>query len=201
MMHHQIPTLVAALLVTAAPFAAALEPGDRVELSLRGVAASEREKIEGTYRVGASGTIKLPLLDSQLDARGLSPEQLARAAENAFTKQGIYTHPSIEVEVLEGEEVKGLSFVSVGGQVRRAGQTAFQNNLTVIQAIDAAGGRNDFGGRNLYLIRSGRQYCLDFRKLAHKSIRLQPGDSLQVSQKAVIDRWKGSESAIEVLKK
>ena len=61
------------------------------------------------------------------------------------------------------------------------------------------GGRNDFGGRNLLLLRGGKQYCLDFLNLKHKNIQLLPDDSLQVEQKGVLDRWKGSDEAVKVL--
>jgi protein involved in polysaccharide export with SLBB domain len=75
----------------------------------------------------------------------------------------------------------------------------FRKDMTVIQAIDSAGGRNDFGGRNLFLIRDGKQVCLDFTKLAHKNIILRPGDSIQVEQKGILDRWKGQEDAVKPL--
>jgi hypothetical protein len=71
--------------------------------------------------------------------------------------------------------------------------------MTVIQAIDAAGGRNAFGGRNILLIRGGKQYCIDFLNLKHRNIRLKPDDSLQVEQTGVLDRWKGNDEAVKVL--
>ena len=69
----------------------------------------------------------------------------------------------------------------------------------MLQAIDGAGGRSDFGGRNLFLIREGKQYCLDFTNLSHKNIILRPGDSIQVDQKGVLDRWKGQDDFVKKL--
>ena len=71
--------------------------------------------------------------------------------------------------------------------------------MTVIQAIDSVGGRNDFGGRNVVLLRDGKEFRLDFENLAHKNIALKPGDSIQVEQKGIIDRWKGDEKSLEAL--
>ena len=71
--------------------------------------------------------------------------------------------------------------------------------MTVLQAIDGAGGRDDFGGRNLFLIREGKQYCFDFTNLGHKNIVLRPGDSIQVEQKGVLDRWKGQDAIVKKL--
>jgi len=185
-------------LVTRIAFAG-LEPGDQINLTIRGVEPAEQQKVSGVYRIGESGGVRLPLLDALVSARGLTPEQFARAAEAAYRAAGIYARPAIEVETLQGKDQRGEAVISVGGQVRRAGDSPFRKGMTVIQALDAAGGRNDFGGRNLLLLRGGKQYCLDFTKLAHKNIVLQPGDSIQVEQKGILDRWKGSEETVRKL--
>ncbi|MEO7100624.1 MAG: SLBB domain-containing protein [Luteolibacter sp.] len=178
---------------------AGLEPGEQINLTIRGVDPAEQQKISGIYRVGESGGVRLPLLNELLPARGLTPEQFARAAEAAYQKSGIYSQPAIEVETVKGTDQDGPAVVSVGGQVHRAGDSAFRKGMTVIQAIDAAGGRNEFGGRNLFLYRDGKQYCLDFTNLSHKNIVLHPDDSIQVEQKGIIDRWKGQDETVKTL--
>ena len=189
------------LLVTS-PLATGLEPGEQIQLTIRGVDPAEQEKINGSYRVGESGGVRLPLLDAPLKADGLTPEQFARAAESAYRQAGIYVRPAIEVEAIQGGDQRAAAVVSLGGQVRRAGETPYRKGMTVIQALDAAGGRNEFGGRNLLLFRDGKQYCLDFTQLGHKNIILKPGDSIQVEQKgAVVDRWKGTEEKVRELMK
>ena len=188
-------------LIVSSSLYAGLEPGDRIQLTIRGVDPAEQEKINGAYRVGEGGGVRLPLLSGAIHARGLTPEQFARSAEAAYRSEGIYVRPAIEVEPVQGgEQDGGPAVISLGGQVRRAGETPFRKGMTVIQAIDAAGGRNEFGGRNLLLFRDGKQYCLDFTQLAHKNIVLKPGDSIQVEQKgAVMDRWKGTEAKVREL--
>jgi protein involved in polysaccharide export with SLBB domain len=178
---------------------AGLEAGEQINLTIRGVEPAEQQKISGVYRIGESGGVRLPLLESLVPARGLSPEQFARAAEEAYKSEGIYARPSIEVETLQGKDQQGAAVISVGGQVRSAGDSEFRKGMTVIQAIDAAGGQNDFGGRNLYLLRGGKEFCLDFKNLAHKNIVLRPGDSIQVEQKGILDRWKGNDEAVKSL--
>lgn len=181
------------------PLGAGLEPGEQINLTIRGVDPAEQQKISGVYRVGETGGVRLPLLENLLPARGLTPEQFARAAEGAYRNAGIYARPAIEVETLQGKDQQAAAVISVGGQVRRAGDSPFRKDMTVIQAIDAAGGRNDFGSRNLFLIRGCKQYCLDFTNLVHKNIVLRPGDSIQVDQKGVIDWWKGNEETVKKL--
>lgn len=178
---------------------AGLETGEQINLTIRGVESVEQQKISGIYRVGETGGVRLPLLDEPLAARGLTPEQFARAAESAYKSAGIYSRPAIEVETVKGTDQSSAAMVSISGQVRRAGETPFRKGMTVIQAIDSVGGRNEFGGRNVFLLRDRKQYCLDFTNLGHKNIVLHPNDSLQVEQKAVIDRWKGSDEAVKPL--
>lgn len=193
-------TLFLAAILSISPALAGLEPGDTVKISLRGVDGDEQQKVNGEYRVGESGSVSMPLLEKPVPARGLNAEQLARAIEAAYRAEDIYTKPSIQAEVLKGKELDpNQAIISIGGQVRKAGEATFRKGMTVIQALDAAGGRNDFGSRNVILLRAGKQYCLDFKNLAHKNIELLPNDSLQVEQEGVIDRWKGSDEAVKPL--
>lgn len=185
---------------------AGLEPGDELKVTLRGINAAEHERVNGEYQVGEAGSVHLPLLSKPVNARGLTPEQFSRAAEAAYKAEGIYTTPTIEAKALKGGEgAMGPTMVSVGGQVKRGGQSAYQKGMTVIQAIDAAGGLTEFASRNLYLIRDKKQYCLDFKNLQHKNIELRPNDSLQVSQKGTLgnlgDQWKGKEESVKELMK
>ncbi len=173
-------------------FASELVPGDVITLKMRGVKAAEQE-IDGQYTVDEEGMIRLPLLEHPRQAAGMSPVSFARAAEAA------YREAAIEVVANKSIEAEG-AVLSVGGQVRRNSQVPFRQGMTMLQAIDAAGGRNEFASRNIMLIRDGKQYCLDFENLLHKNIRLKADDSLQVQQKpALFDRWKGTEEEVKPL--
>lgn len=185
--------------ISLAAASAGLEPGDQIRVTLRGVSSTEQNEINGQYRVGESGMVRLPLLKSGVKASGLTLEQFARAVEAAYVAEGIYSRPAIEAEAVNGNEVQEEAVVSVGGHVKRAGQFPFRKGMTVLQAIDAAGGRNEFGGRNVLLVRDGKQFCLDFRNLRHKNIRLRPDDSLQIEQNGIVDRWRGDEASLKPL--
>lgn len=186
--------------LSAVPAHAGLEVGNTVRITLRGVGLEEQAKINGDYRIGESGAVKLPLLDGTVRAAGLTLEQFCRAAEAAYVAGGIYSKPAIEAMAVTGKETEeAAAVISVGGQIRRAGQFPFRKNMTVLQALDAAGGRNDFASRNILLVRDKKQYCLDFNQLKHKSIILRPDDSLQVEQRGVLDGWRGEEQALTPL--
>lgn len=187
-------------LLTLISASAALEPGDKLQITIRGIDPTEQQKITGEYRIGDNGTVRLPMLAAPVPARGQQPDQFARSAEKAYRDGGIYLQPAIEVEVLRGGDQDPLAIITVGGQVRGAKELPYRKNMTILQALDAAGGRNDFGGRNVLLFRAGKQYALDFEKLAHKNITLKPGDTLQVEAKGtLVDRWKGNEDSIKEL--
>jgi protein involved in polysaccharide export with SLBB domain len=170
---------------------AGIEPGNAMKLTLRGVAAEEQAKIDGEYRVGESGTVRLPLLEALIPARGLTAEQFARAAEKAYRDAGIYARPAIEVEMQladpDGQDPK----ISVGGHVRRAGPIPFRKTMTLLEAIQAAGDRDEFGGRNIRLIRKGKTTLLDFRKQEVKNLLLEPFDSIIVDQAGVVEGDRG----------
>lgn len=177
----------------------ALGHGDAIHLTLRGVAVPEQNEVSGDYTVGDDGMVRLPMLDELLQASGLTPGGFARAAERAYRDAGIYTRPAIQVVAAKLKQPEGAQ-ISVGGKVKRAGRVPFLKGMTMLQALDAAGGRDDFGGRNVILFRNGRQYCLDFRNLAHKNAVLEAGDSLQVDPKpALLDRWKGTDEQVKGL--
>lgn len=181
---------------------AGLEPGDKIQLSIRGLPAEDKSTIDGNYRLDEKGGVRLPMLDAPLAARGLEPDQFARTAEKAYRDAEIFMQPVIEVEILEGIGQRAAAVVSVAGQVRSAGAMPYRKNMTLLQALDAAGGQNEFGGRNVQLFREGKQYTIDFNNLAHKNIVLKPDDSIHVEQKgALMDRWKGTDERVRELLK
>lgn len=166
---------------------AGVKEGDSVQVTVRGIPATEQEKINGAYRVGASG-LRLPFLKARLPVSGMEPDQIAAAAEQAYKAEGVYQQPAIDVEIVRGADQKGVeAIVSVGGQVKRSGPVPFRQNMTLLHAIQAAGDRNEFGSRNIRVIRSGKTILLDFRKPEHKNFILMPDDSVIIAQKGAFE--------------
>jgi hypothetical protein len=60
-----------------------------------------------------------------------------------------------------------------------------------LEAIQAAGDRDEFGGRNIRLIRKGKTTLLDFRKQEVKNLQLEPFDSIIVDQVGVVEGDRG----------
>lgn len=181
------------ILITVSTAFAGIEPGNAMKLTLRGVPTEEQAKVNGEYQVGESGAVRLPFVEAPIPARGLTAEQFARAAERAYRDAGIYSSPAIEVEVLgNGKDIVDQDArVSVGGRVRHAGPIPFRKSMTLLEAIQAAGDRDEFGGRNIRLIRKGKTILLDFRKQEVKNLPLEPFDSIIVDQVGVMESDRG----------
>ena len=187
-----LPVLTFSLIQLPALCRAGLEVGDTVKFTLRGVPAEEQQKVNGDYRIGDSGTIRLPMIDAPLPARGLTGDQLARAAEKAYRDAGIYQTPAIETQVMNGiEKPSEDAVVFVGGQVRKPGTVPYVKGMTLLQALKIAGDRNEFGGRNIVLTRKGKASKLDFRKQEDKNTVMEPGDVITVEQAGALEVNRG----------
>ena len=117
----------------------------------------------------------------------LRPEALAVSIQNAYKTALIYNDPTIQViSTREGAGVRE-QVVHVGGQVRRTGPVAFQKNLTIYQAVQAAGGATEFGSlKRVKLYRSGKTQSYDLTDPKDMGVPLQPDDTLEVPQKNLI---------------
>ena len=77
-------------------------------------------------------------------------------------------------------------YVFVSGIVRSPGWIPYSADLTLMGAINAGGGFNDFADTNyVYLIRSGRALKCNIRKIRldpKKDFRLMPWDIVHVPQ-------------------
>lgn len=165
-----------------------LSPGDRVEVKLRGVPAEEQGQVNGEYVIGSAGGVRIPGLENVVSASGVSGEQLARRIETAFKTEGIYLKPAVEVIVKTGKSVsEEASFVNVGGYVRKTGNIPFRKGMTLMQALQDAGDRTEFGGRNIDFRRGGKLYKLDYRDEKVKNLLLEPNDIINVKQKGIVE--------------
>jgi polysaccharide export outer membrane protein len=133
--------------------------------------------------VRADGKISVPLLND-VQAAGLTPLELAGSLREQLRKYVV--DPKITVSVTQMNSRK----VYVMGQVNRQGIVRLQSNLSVLQAISAAGGLAQFAnGKKIYVLRSknGQQVRLAFHydavikgKHPEENILLEPGDTVVV---------------------
>src|SRR3989440_7328234 len=170
-------------LVAFAPTAFAnstLRVGDPVELRISGVPIEEQTQVNNTYTVDANGMVNMPYIN-KVRAEGLTPAQLASAIENGYKAARIFTNPTITIMMQPQAR-----FVNVGGAVHAPTRVPFTEDMTLLTAISAAGGFNDFADqRHVRLLRGNDATVYDvrrFRKDPSQDVRLRPGDKIEVPQ-------------------
>jgi len=190
---HKILTLVICLsaLFSGVVSAQSISVNEALNISIRGVPASEQQRISGLYNVSGSGYVSLPLLKERIKASGLTLSTLARRIEQAYKTAGMYKDPRITVisnQDNNKKDAREREVVSIGGFVKQPGQKPYIQGMTLFQAVSAAGGETAFGSiRRVELYHNGRKKIYDMRKAEHMRIRVYPGDSINVPQKD----WKG----------
>jgi protein involved in polysaccharide export with SLBB domain len=106
-----------------------LAPGDEID-----VRVFDEKRFEGAYEVDADGTIDFPFIGA-IAVAGMNAQQVADALEERLA-DGYLQHPQVTVTIKAREN----SEVSVLGQVNRPGSLPFQERITLVQAVSAAGG-------------------------------------------------------------
>ena len=159
---------------------AALRAGDPFELRISGVPTEEQTQVNNVYTVDANGMVNLPYIN-KVRAEGLTPAQLAASIEGQYRGNRIFTNPTITIVIQPQSR-----FVNVGGAVRAPNRIPFTEDMTLLAAINAAGGFNDFADqKRVRLLRGNEAKVYDVRQFRHDPSldpRLQPGDRIEVPQ-------------------
>lgn len=159
---------------------ASLRVGDPVELKVAGVPTEEQTQVNNVYTIDSGGMVNLPYIN-KVKAEGLTPSQLASSIEGAYRSEKIFTNPTITIVMQPNAR-----FVNVGGAVRQPTRVPFTEDMTLLTAINAAGGFNDFADqRKVRVLRGNEVRAYDVRQSRRdpsKDIKLQPGDRVEVPQ-------------------
>ena len=118
-----------------------IRPNDLVGVSVYG-----EPDLTRTVRVGADGTIRLPMLKEKIKADGLMPEELEQAIVAALQAQEILVDPFVTVTVAEYHSLP----ISVAGAVKTP--ITFQpleKKTTLLEAITRAGGLSPDAGSEI----------------------------------------------------
>ncbi|MBA3962837.1 MAG: polysaccharide biosynthesis/export family protein [Chthoniobacterales bacterium] len=157
-----------------------LRSGDPVDLKISGVPAEEQTQVNNVYTVDANGMVNMPYIN-KVHAGGLTPAQLASAIEGGYRSARIFTNPTITI-VMQPQ----TRFVNVGGSVRSPMRVPYTEDMTLLVAINASGGFNDFADqKHVRLLRGNEAKVYDvrqFRRDPGLDPHLQPGDRIEVPQ-------------------
>lgn len=158
---------------------AKLRQGDTLELRFRGIPDGEQASLNGGYRIGDKGMIKLPYL-KPFKLAGLTPSQGQRAIEQQYVKSQVFSDPAVTIIV---DPIKAARTVTVLGEVAAPGAVPYSDGLSVIAAIGLAKGFSDFADpKHVLLTREGKSQRLDLSRAANPNARLKllPGDVVSV---------------------
>jgi protein involved in polysaccharide export with SLBB domain len=173
-------TLAAAALAPSLRADSVLRPGDPFELRISGVPADEQTQVNNVYTVDANGMVNMPYIN-KVRAGGLTPAQLASAIESQYRAGRIFTNPTITI-VMQAQ----TRFVNVGGAVRAPNRVPYTEDMTLLTAINAAGGFNDYADqKRVRLLRGSEAKVYDVRQFRREpglDPKLQPGDRVEVPQ-------------------
>ena len=141
--------------------------------------------LSDTYRVAADGTIDYPFIGriSVLGMRSGDVQELIASKLRA----GYLKNPQVSLMVKEWNSRK----VSVIGQVQKPGSVAYFPNMTVVDAIAAAGGFTGIASKNSVTLRREAKGQVESRNCPVNDISegrapnvvLRPGDILVVDER------------------
>jgi polysaccharide biosynthesis/export protein VpsN len=178
----RLAAVVALLTSSVVAFAgeAVLRPGDTIELKIGGVPASDTSNVSGSYMIDGDGNVNMPNL-GKVRIGGFTAGVAQTTIENEYRQHDIYTHPTIILTMQLHSR-----WVNVGGEVKSPQRVAYTPDLTVLSAINAAGGFSAFADQHkVRLLRSDQVILVDVRKArANPSldIPVEPGDRIEVPQ-------------------
>jgi len=133
----------------AAPGSKVLRRGDAVRISLRGI--PQPDEIQDV--VDDLGWVTLPLIGN-VPVEGLTTAEAEKAIVDRYIEAGIYSKINVTIVAQEAEYF-------VQGEVQKVGRYPLAGELTLLQAIAAAGGYTDFANpRKIRVIRGNevKQY-------------------------------------------
>lgn len=157
---------------------ATLRAGDRVEIRLGGVPSEDTGTVSGSYTIDPEGYINLPHI-GKVRAAGLEQHDLQQTIENRYKSEQIYTRPTVTINQQMGDR-----FVNVDGEVRSRQRVSFTPDMTLMTAINAAGGLSEYADqKRVQLTRDGQAQTIDIRQIrrgAQEDIPVIPGDAIFV---------------------
>jgi polysaccharide biosynthesis/export protein len=147
-----------------------LAAGDKLRITVYSEPA-----LTGEYAINSTGNVAFPLIGDVSAANG-SVEKLA-AAISAKLAQGYVKDPRVNVEVLNYRPYYIL------GEVNKPGQFPYSVNLTVEQAVAAAGGYSYRANKRYAIVRranDAEEHSVDLRG---RPSYVMPGDTIRIGER------------------
>jgi polysaccharide export outer membrane protein len=152
-----------------------LRGGDQVQVRLDTGAGQAQQPIE--VIIDENGEISLPLV-GRIKAAGSTTGELGARIRTAYEPR-FYIHCNATV-------LATTRFFYVGGEVRQPGRFPWSEDITLLKAINTAGGFTEYSNRRkVELARDKDKYVFDYEAIRQnpaKDVPIRPGDSIYVSR-------------------
>jgi polysaccharide export outer membrane protein len=159
-------------------------PGDLLEVVVVG-----EDKLPKEYEVGTDGTLVFPYVSDPLKIAGLEPREIATTVREGLIEAKFLKDPQVQVKVKAYNSKK----IQVIGQVAKQGPLPYQDGMTLVQAISAAGWFTPLADTNhVQIIRQLTKgggavnaiVSVDaITDNARADVKLQQGDTIKVDQR------------------
>jgi protein involved in polysaccharide export with SLBB domain len=154
-----------------------LRNGDQIQVRLD----TSTDESKGPQAIDAeideNGEISLPLIN-HVKAEGLTPSELSERIQANYVPR-FYIRCTVTV-------LATVRFFYVGGEVRAPGRYNWSEDMTLLKAINTAGGFTDYANRGKVEVARGKgKRVLDSEELRQhpeRDIPIQPGDSIYVAR-------------------
>jgi len=160
-----------------------LQKGDSIEVDLTG---TPMPILPSTFMLSGTGNISLPLLETNIPAIGKTPHELEKIIHDLYVPS-FYAHISVTV-------IPGNRYYYVSGEVNQTqnGKQLYTGKVTVLGAIGAAGGFNDYAAKTkVQLTRQDGTILIEDCKKALTDPKLDlevlPGDKIFVPKQTLGD--------------
>jgi polysaccharide export outer membrane protein len=134
---------------------------------LLAISVYDAPELTRTIRVGAEGSIRLPMVTKRIRAAGLLPSELEEAIVALLEQEGILVKPVVMVTVVE----YASRSVSVVGAVKKPVTFQAVGRITVLDALARAEGLSDAAGPDILLASYSREGPVERRLVRRLSVR------------------------------
>lgn len=158
-------------------------PGDVIEVVIVG-----EDKLPKEFEIGADGALVFPYITEPVKIAGLEPRQIATQVRDGLVSAKFLLDPQVQVKVKAYNSKK----IQVIGQVGKQGPLPYQDGMTLVQAISAAGWFTPLADTNhVEIIRQlasggavNAVVSVDaITDNARADVKLQQGDTIKVDQR------------------
>ncbi len=154
-------------------------PGDVLDIHILNRPNLSRESV----RVEGSGVIRMPLIDTEIQAACLTESELSKEIAQRYLK--FYRNPQVDVFIKEYRSTQ----VAIIGMVTEQGRFQLQRRIRLLELLTYAKGATEHAGQTINVVRSGTAFQCDKGKPGKEEIgagisSYRLSDTLQGSDKA-----------------